>query len=94
MARPREIVGQEPAPELIRSVVVALRGRLIPQPLLRKRRRGAFNDLPTGLFRTLLWLPFSFSEKGSGDEAPAEADNARTYQLWGRGVRRTWRAKP
>ncbi len=33
--------------------------------------------MPTGLFRVLPWHPFSFSEKGPGDEAPAEGDHPK-----------------
>ena len=47
-----------------------------------QRRRGGFNDRPTGLFRVLPWHSFSFAEKGRarqgpGDEAPAEGDHPK-----------------
>ncbi|NKI88517.1 hypothetical protein HBN54_001104 [Hymenobacter sp. 1B] len=57
---------------------VVLRVRLIPRPLLRKRRRGAFNEFQNYFLNETPWLPFSFSEKGPGDEAHAKDDDAGT----------------
>ena len=64
--------------ELLSSAVVALHGRLIPRPLLRKGEGEPRRRAKKAGWQVVERTPSPFSEKGPGDVACVEGDNART----------------